>query len=130
MKTFYAILGNTLTASVTNTFVWFAVTFWVYLETKSVIATSIMAGVYTTTVALSGFFLGSLVDRYQKKKVMLLSSLVSLGLYTLAGLVFVSTPPAVFKESLQFLDGGLRGFYCTWAGEMAVIQPGDLLALA
>jgi len=99
MKTFYAILGNTLTASVTNTFVWFAVTFWVYLETKSVIATSIMAGVYTTTVALSGFFLGSLVDRYQKKKVMLLSSLVSLGLYTLAGLVFVSTPPAVFKDA-------------------------------
>ena len=67
MKTFYAILANSLVASLTNTFVWFAVTFWVYLETKSVIATSVMAGVYTTTVAVSGFFLGSLVDRYPKK---------------------------------------------------------------
>jgi MFS transporter, DHA3 family, multidrug efflux protein len=34
-KLFYAVLANSLVASVTNTFVWFAVTFWVYLETKS-----------------------------------------------------------------------------------------------
>jgi len=35
-KTFYAVLANSLAASLTNTFVWFAVTFWVYLQTKSV----------------------------------------------------------------------------------------------
>jgi len=29
MKTFYAILGNSLAAPVVNNFVWFAVTFWV-----------------------------------------------------------------------------------------------------
>mgnify|MGYP000197396895 CR=1 FL=1 len=56
MKTFYAVLANSMVAGITNTFVWFAVTFWVYLETKSVIATSVMAGVYLTTVAGSGFF--------------------------------------------------------------------------
>ena len=33
-----------------------------------------MSGVYTLTTAGSGFFLGSLVDRYDKKAVMLLSS--------------------------------------------------------
>lgn len=77
MKTFYAILANALAAFLTNTFVWFAVTFWVYLETKSVVVTSVMAGVYTGTVALSGVFLGSLVDRYKKKTAMLLSSLLS-----------------------------------------------------
>jgi DHA3 family multidrug efflux protein-like MFS transporter len=49
----------------------------VYLETKSVVVTSVMAGVYTGTVALSGVFLGSLVDRYKKKTAMLLSSLLS-----------------------------------------------------
>lgn len=98
MKTFYAVLANSLAASLTNTFVWFAVTFWVYLETKSVIATSVMAGVYTVTVALSGFFLGSLVDRYPKKRVMMLSSLGSLVLYALAGLLFISTPPVVFTN--------------------------------
>lgn len=85
-------------ASVTNTFVWFAVTFWVYLETQSVIATSVMAGVYTLTVAGTGFFLGSVVDRYKKKNVMAFSSFCSLGLYACAFAVYILTPPAVFKE--------------------------------
>ena len=98
MKTFYAVLANSLTASITNMFVWFAVTFWAYLETQSVIVTAVMAGVYTLTVAVSGFFLGSLVDRYKKKAVMLLSSIASLFLYVLACLIFVSTPPATFAD--------------------------------
>ena len=98
MKAFYAILGNSLAASVVNNFVWFAVTFWVFLETKSVIATSIMAGVFTVTVALSGFFLGSLVDRYRKKTAMMLSSLTSLVLFGLAAAVFISTPREAFTD--------------------------------
>ena len=98
-KTFYATLVNCLAAFLTNTFVWFAVTFWVYLETRSVIATAVMAGVYTTTVALSGFFLGSLVDRFPKKKVMLLSSILSLGLYVLVYFIFVTTPSEAFKDA-------------------------------
>ncbi len=98
LKTFYAVVANALAASLTNTFVWFAVTFWVYLETRSVIATSVMAGVYTTTVAVSGLFLGSLVDRYPKKRMMLLSSACSLVCYALAGVLFVATPPAVFAD--------------------------------
>jgi MFS transporter, DHA3 family, multidrug efflux protein len=98
MKVFYAILGNTLVASVTNFFVWFAVTFWVYLQTRSVIATSVMAGVYLVTVAVSGFFLGSLVDRYKKKYVMLLSSAVSFALYSLAFVIYISTPAATFTD--------------------------------
>jgi MFS transporter, DHA3 family, multidrug efflux protein len=98
-KTFYAALANSLIAFVTNNFVWFAVTFWVYLETKSVIATSVMAGVFTLTVAFSGFLLGSLVDRYPKKRVMLLASMVSLVLYAIAGFIFVSTPYEVFKDA-------------------------------
>src|SRR5687768_1879433 len=98
MKTFYAILANALAAFLANTFVWFAITFWVYLETKSVIATSVMAGVYTGTVAVSGFFLGSLVDRYKKKTVMLLSSVGSLLLYAVACSIYVSTPPHTFTD--------------------------------
>jgi DHA3 family multidrug efflux protein-like MFS transporter len=99
MKTFHATLANSLAAFLTNNFVWFAVTFWVYLETKSVIATSIMAGIFTTTVALSGFYLGSLVDRYPKRRVMLLSSIFSLALYALASLIFVTTPRQVFTDA-------------------------------
>lgn len=97
-RTFYAVLVNSLTASLTNTIVWFAVTFWTYLETRSVFATSVMAGIYLGTVALSGFALGSLVDRYRKKKAMMISSIFSLLLYLLAFLVYVSTPESVFKN--------------------------------
>jgi DHA3 family multidrug efflux protein-like MFS transporter len=96
---FYAVLGNTLAAFLTNTFVWFAVTFWVYLETQSVIATSVMAGVYTLTVAGSGFFLGSLVDRYPKRRVMAGSSAGSLALYALALGVYLSTPQEAFADA-------------------------------
>jgi DHA3 family multidrug efflux protein-like MFS transporter len=92
-------LANSLTAFLVNTFVWFAVTFWMYLETKSVVATSIMAGVYTGTVALSGFFLGSLVDRYKKKTAMLASSIASLLLFVAAWAIYTSTPPEVFRDA-------------------------------
>lgn len=97
-RLFYVVLGNSLVASLTNTFVWFSVTFWVYLQTQSVLATSVMAGVYVSTVAISGFFLGSLVDRYRKKTAMMFSSLVSLGLYILAYILFVSTPLSIFED--------------------------------
>lgn len=98
-KLFYAILVNTVAASIVNTLVWFAVTFWVYLETKSVIATSVMAGVYTVTVAFSGFWLGSLVDRYPKKTAMLFSSLASLVLFTLALIVYNIAPATEFADA-------------------------------
>ncbi|HET9913709.1 MAG TPA: MFS transporter [Anaerolineales bacterium] len=99
MKTFHLTLANSLAAFVTNNFVWFAVTFWVYLETRSVIATSVMAGVFTLTIAFSGFLLGSLVDRYPKKNVMQLSSVISLVLYALAGFIYITTPSEVFSDA-------------------------------
>jgi DHA3 family multidrug efflux protein-like MFS transporter len=98
MKTFYAVLANSLAAALTNTFVWFAVTFWVYLETKSVIATSVMAGVYLGTVALSGFFLGSIVDRYKKKTSMMISGILTLIFYCVALLIILVTPDEDFKR--------------------------------
>ena len=98
MNIFYNALANSLAAFLINNFVWFAITFWVYLETRSVIATAIMAGIYTATVAFSGFLLGSLVDRYPKKTVMLLSSIWSLVLYSVAFLIFVFTPRDVFTD--------------------------------
>jgi len=98
MKTFTAVLINSLAAFLANTFVWFAVTFWVYLETGSVVATSVMAGIYTGTVAISGFFLGSLVDRYPKKAVMLLSSGASLFLFLVAGAIYALAPASTFTD--------------------------------
>lgn len=99
MKPFYAILINSLFAGITNTFVWFAVTFWVYLETRSVLTTSWMAGIYIGTVAVSGFYLGSVVDHYKKKRVMMLSSIASLVFFSLAGLVYWLSPAEAFRHA-------------------------------
>lgn len=98
MKVFYNVLANSLAASVTNTFVWFAITFWVYLETKSVLTTSFMAGIYIGTVALSGIFFGSLVDHHRKKKAMLISSICSLIFYSIALLIYTTASEQQFKD--------------------------------
>lgn len=98
-RLFYAILANSLVASTTNTFVWFAVTFWVYLQTKSVIATSVMAGIYLVTVAISGFLLGSVVDRYPKKTAMVVSSVGSLIFFTLAFVIYIVRTPQTFTDA-------------------------------
>jgi DHA3 family multidrug efflux protein-like MFS transporter len=98
MKTFYQLLGNTIIANVTNMTIWFALVFFVYLETRSVTATSVVSGIYLVAVALSGFWFGSLVDRYKKKHVMLLSGFVSLTIYGIAFAIYLTAGPEAFKD--------------------------------
>lgn len=88
MKKFYAVLANTLIANVTTSYLWFALTFWLYLETKSVLATALVGGVYMLLIAFCGLLFGTFVDKNYKKKVMLLSSVVSTVAYVLAGVLF------------------------------------------
>lgn len=95
---FYQILGNNLVANVTNFTVWFAVTFWVFLETRSVFATGMIAGIYLVFTAGLGFWFGSLVDHYRKKDAMLGSSLVSAGLYALGFALLLLAPPDSFAS--------------------------------
>jgi DHA3 family multidrug efflux protein-like MFS transporter len=98
MKTFYQLLGNTLIASITNFTVWFAIVFFVYLETRSVFATSLLSGLYLVATASSGFWLGSLVDRFQKKQVMLISSIFSLVAYMIGFAIYQLAPDDAFTR--------------------------------
>lgn len=84
MATFHHVLGNNLVANVTNFTVWFAITFWTFLETQSVFATGMIAGLFLVLTAASGFWFGSLVDHNRKKRVMLASTLVCIGIYAVA----------------------------------------------
>ena len=52
MRMFVQVLVNTAVANVTTSFLWFALTFWVYLETRSVLATGIIGGAYMLLVAV------------------------------------------------------------------------------
>lgn len=92
MKVFYKVLANTLIASVTNNFLWFAVTFWAYLETRSVLATAIIGGSFMLFTSLFGLVFGTYVDHHKKKLAMLYSSLISLGAFALATLLYVLVP--------------------------------------
>lgn len=89
MKAFKRLVVNTLLASVTNNFLWFALTFWVYLETRSVVASSVIGGTYMILFAGSGIFFGTFVDRNKRKTSMTLSNAVSLVCFSLAGVVYV-----------------------------------------
>ena len=44
MKQFYAVLANNLVSNVTNGYLWFALVFWVYLATQSVLVTGLLGG--------------------------------------------------------------------------------------
>ncbi len=76
----------------TNNFVFFAVTFWGYLTTRSVITTSFLGGIYLVLMAVSGFWFGSIVDHHKKKHALLGSSIGTLALFT-AGLALFQTAP-------------------------------------
>lgn len=98
MKIFYHILSNTLIATITNTFVWFALTYWIYLETKSVLGTSIMTGIYLVTTTLSGFWFGSIVDHNKKKYAKLISSIATFILFTAGFLLYNSVSKSTFTN--------------------------------
>ena len=97
-RVFHHALANTLAAGVVNFTVWFAVTFWVYLQTRSVFATGVISGIYLVFTAASGIWFGSLVDRHPKRAVMLGSSAVSLLLYVAAFAVYLLADPAGFTD--------------------------------
>lgn len=98
MTPFHHILGNNLVANITNFTVWFAVTFWVFIETRSVFATGMIAGIYLVLTAAFGIWFGSIVDHNAKKLAMMGSSVVSLGFYALSLLLLLLAPEAAFTD--------------------------------
>ena len=84
MRSFHHLLANNFVANLTNFTVWFALTFWTFLETQSVFATGMIAGIYLVLTAMLGIWFGSLVDHHGKRNMMLVSSVASLCLYVVA----------------------------------------------
>jgi DHA3 family multidrug efflux protein-like MFS transporter len=98
MRTFHLVIANTLLANVTTNFLWFALTFWVYLETRSVLATAIIGGGYMLLIAVSGMFFGTFVDRHLRRTSMLLSSAISFLTFALAAGVYAASPAAGLRD--------------------------------
>ena len=98
MKNFYQVLVNSLIANVVTSFLWFALVFWLYLETKSVLVTGVLGGTYMVLVALSSMSFGTIVDHHKKKLVMMVSNIISFGAFLLAGIMFLVCGEAVLLD--------------------------------
>lgn len=91
-RIFHHVLVNTAVANLTTNYLWFAVVFWVYLETRSILATGLLGGVYMLLVAASSMWFGSIVDRVRKHRVMLISGASSLVAFVIGAIVFFMVP--------------------------------------
>ncbi|MHA7240516.1 MFS transporter [Arthrobacter sp. TMS1-12-1] len=100
-RTFRGILVNTGLANITTSYLWFALTFWAYLETRNVIATGVIGGMYMLLIALSSISFGTVVDRYRKLSVMRFAGAFTLVMFVLAGVVFLVTPVAALPDLQQ-----------------------------
>ncbi len=97
-RVFAHVLASTLVVSVVNFTMWFAVTFWVYLETRSVLATGLIAGIFLAATALTGIWFGSLVDHHRKQRVLQASAAVSMLLYVACLGTHLVTPAEEFRD--------------------------------
>ncbi|MEJ3749523.1 MFS transporter [Actinomycetes bacterium KLBMP 9797] len=97
-KTFYQLLVSTLLVSVINFTVWFAITFYVYLQTRSVFATGVISGIFLAMTALTGIWFGSLVDHHAKKTMMQVSAVASIVAYAAAFAIYQVTPRESFTD--------------------------------
>ncbi|MCD4851786.1 MFS transporter [Arthrobacter sp. AK01] len=100
-RTFTGILINTALANITTSYLWFALTFWVYLETRNVIATGVIGGAYMLLIALSSISFGTFVDRYRKLAVMRFAAAFTLVMFVLSGVMFLLTPEQALLDLTQ-----------------------------
>lgn len=101
MTAFYHLLANSTIAGVVNFTVWFAITFYVFLQTRSVFATGVISGIYLVFTVLSGIWFGSLVDHHKKKTMMIVSSVGSLIFYVLAFALYQLSGQETFKDPVS-----------------------------
>jgi DHA3 family multidrug efflux protein-like MFS transporter len=97
-RTFAQVLVNTAVANVTTSFLWFALTFWVYLETRSVLATGIIGGAYMLLVAVFSMAFGTIVDRHRKHLVMVFAGVVSLIAFSIGGVLYSMFPESTLLD--------------------------------
>ena len=97
-RTFRSILVNTGLANITTGYLWFALVFWIYLETRNVIATGVLGGGYMLLLSVSAISFGTLVDRFRKLDVMRFARMFTLGMFLLAAGLFFLAPEGAITD--------------------------------
>lgn len=86
---FRRLLLNTLVSGVTSTFLWFALVFWAYLETRSVVVTGVIGAAFSLAMAFLGPAFGTYVDRQRKHTAMVATTTGSAASFLAATALFV-----------------------------------------
>lgn len=116
MKPFHHVLINTALANMTTSYLWFALTFWLYLETRNVAVSAVIGAGYMGLVALFSLLFGVIVDHNRKKKVMVFAAATTLLAYLLAGSIWLAsdhqslvslTQPAFWLFAMIILGGSV-----------------------
>ncbi|MGH9039183.1 MAG: MFS transporter [Acidimicrobiia bacterium] len=89
-RVFRKLLLNTLISGVTSSFLWFALTFWVYLETRSVVATGVVGGAFSIFYAVLAPAFGTFVDHHRKHAAMAVATTVSAACFVAATVLFLA----------------------------------------
>jgi DHA3 family multidrug efflux protein-like MFS transporter len=118
MKQFIRVLINISVANTSTYLLWSAFSFWIYLETRSVLVLSVLSGTYMLLVTLSSMFFGTIVDKHKKKRVIAGASVVTMALLLIAGAIFFlsdtahladMSSPVFWLFSLPLLLSALTG---------------------
>ena len=118
MKHFVRVLLNISVANTSTYLLWSAFSFWIYLETRSVLVLSVLSGTYMLLVTLSSMFFGTIVDKHKKKRVIAGASVVTMALLLMASAIFFlsdtadlsdMSSPAFWLFSLPLLLSALSG---------------------
>ncbi|WP_404288058.1 MFS transporter [Glutamicibacter arilaitensis] len=107
-RSFMHILVNTAVANLTTSYLWFALTFWVYLETENVMATGIIGGTFMLLIAIFSMVFGTIVDNHKKKSVFVFSAVFTALMFTLAALIYLWLP----TESILNIGGWQFWLFC------------------
>ena len=97
-RTFGQVLVNTAVANITTSYLWFALTFWVYLETRSVLATGIIGGAYMLLIAIFAMLFGTIVDRHRKHAVMVFAGVFTLVAFGIAWAIYSVLPESTLLD--------------------------------
>jgi DHA3 family multidrug efflux protein-like MFS transporter len=91
MAVFYRLLVNTLVSGVTSSFLWFALTFWVFVETRSVVATGVIGAGFSLSSAVLGPVIGTFVDHHKKHLVMTLATATTVVCFSVATAIYAAS---------------------------------------
>jgi MFS transporter, DHA3 family, multidrug efflux protein len=88
--TFRRLLANTLAVGVASSFVWFSLTFWVFVQTRSVVATGVIGAAFGLGSAALGPLFGTYVDRHPKHAAMTVATAAMVVCLTSATILFLA----------------------------------------